>query len=96
MSGRLGATLAKGWRGRPTSVAHQSWPWHRGSVANLFCSPWDDDGQQWRPVLARRFGPSSTSMLAVSGAPPTKMKAPTWTSVFSEAPGAVDLAPGSG
>jgi hypothetical protein len=63
---------------------------------NLFCSPWDDGGQQWRPVLARRFGPSSASMSAVSEAPPAKMKAPMWASVFGEAPGAVDLAPGSG
>jgi hypothetical protein len=44
----------------------------------------------------RRFGPSSASMSAVSGAPPAKIKAPMWASVFSEAPGAVDLAPGSG
>jgi hypothetical protein len=56
-------------------------------VANLFCSPWDDGGEQWRPVLARRFSPSSASMSAVDGDPPTKMKAPTWVSVFGEAPG---------
>jgi hypothetical protein len=44
----------------------------------------------------RRFGPGSASMSAVSEPPPAKMKAPTWASVFGEAPGAVDLAPGSG
>jgi hypothetical protein len=61
-------------------------------VANLFCSPWDDDGQRWRLVLVRRFGPSSVSMSAGSGAPPAKLKAPAWASIFGEAPGAVDLA----
>jgi hypothetical protein len=68
-------------------------------VANLICSPWDDDGQQWRLVLAGRFGPSSAlmsaPMSAVSGAPPAKMRALTWVSVFGEAPGALDLALGS-
>jgi hypothetical protein len=65
-------------------------------VANLFCSPWDDGGQQWQLVLAGWFGPSSASMLAISGAPPAKLKAPAWASVFDEAPGAVDLYPKSG
>jgi hypothetical protein len=65
-------------------------------VANLFCSPWDDGGQQWWLVLVGQFSPSSASMSAVSGAPPAKMKAPMWASVFGEAPGAVDLAPRSG
>jgi hypothetical protein len=59
----------------------------RGDVANLFCSPWDDGGQQWRLVLAGWFSPSSASMSAVPGAPPAKMKAPTWVSVFGEALG---------
>jgi hypothetical protein len=63
---------------------------------NLFCSPWDGGGQQWWLVLARRFGPSSVSMSAVFEAPPDKMKAPMWASVFGEAPGAVDLVLGSG
>jgi hypothetical protein len=65
-------------------------------VANLFFSPWDDGGQQWWPVLVRQFGPSSTSMLAVSGVPPAKMKASTWVSIFGKALGAIDFAPGSG
>jgi hypothetical protein len=64
-------------------------------MANLFCSPWDDGGEQWWPMLVRRFGPSSASMSTVSRAPPAKMKAPTWASVFGEASGAVDLALGS-
>jgi hypothetical protein len=64
-------------------------------VANLFCSPWDDGGQQWWLMLVKRFGPSSVSMSAVFGAPLAKMKAPLWASVFDEAPGAVDLALGS-
>jgi hypothetical protein len=65
-------------------------------VANLFCSPWDDNGQQWRLVLVGRFGPISVLMSAVPGAPLAKTKAPTWASVFGEAPGAVYLASGSG
>jgi hypothetical protein len=65
-------------------------------VANLFCSAWDDDGQQWWLVLVRRFGPSLASMSTVSGAPPAKMKAPKWALVFSEAPRVVNLALGSG
>jgi hypothetical protein len=65
-------------------------------VANLFCSPWDNGEQQWRLVLVGRFDPSSASMSAVSGAPPAKMKATTWASVFDEAPGAVDKSLGSG
>jgi hypothetical protein len=65
-------------------------------VANLFCSPWDDGGQQWWLVSVRQFGPCLVSMSMVSGDPPAKMKAPKWASVFDEAPGAVDLALGSG
>jgi hypothetical protein len=65
-------------------------------VANLFFSPCNDGGQQWRPLLVRWFGPSLTLMSAVPGAPPAKLKTPTRTSVFGEAPGAVDLSPGSG
>jgi hypothetical protein len=66
---------------------------HRGDVANLFCSPWDDSGQWWWLVLAGRFGPSSASMSVGSRAPPAKLKAPVWASVFGEAPEVVDLAP---
>jgi hypothetical protein len=43
-----------------------------------------------------RFGPSSTSMSAGSGAPPAKLKALAWASIFGEAPGVVDLALESG
>jgi hypothetical protein len=64
-------------------------------VANLFCSPSDDSGQQWRLVLAGQFGPSSASMSAIFGAPPAKLKAPVWASIFGETPRAVDLAPES-
>jgi hypothetical protein len=64
-------------------------------MANLFCSPWDDGGQQWQLVLVRGFDPSLASMSAVSEPPLAKMKAPTWVLVFGEAPGAVNLAPGS-
>jgi hypothetical protein len=41
------------------------------------------------------FGPSSASMSAVFGAPPAKLKASLWASVFGEAPGVVDLSPKS-
>jgi hypothetical protein len=60
-------------------------------VANLVCSPWDDDGQQWWLVLVGQFDPSSVLMSAVFGTPPAKLKAKAWASVFSDAPGAVDL-----
>jgi hypothetical protein len=63
---------------------------------NLLCSAWEDGGQRWRLVWAGRFGPSSTSIFAGSGAPPAKLKAPAWASVFGEVPGAVNLAPESG
>jgi hypothetical protein len=65
-------------------------------VANLFCSPLNDGGQQWWLALARRFGPSLAFMSVIFGAPPVKMKAPKGASVFGEAPGAVDLALRSG
>jgi hypothetical protein len=60
---------------------------HRGDMVNLFCSLLDDGGQQWWLVLVRQFGTSSVSKSVVSRAPLAKMKAPTWASVFSEAPG---------
>jgi hypothetical protein len=65
-------------------------------MANLFCSPWEDDGQRWWLVWAGRFGSSSASMSAGSGAPPAKLRAPACVSVFGEAPGVVDLALESG
>jgi hypothetical protein len=61
-------------------------------VKNLLCSPWEDVGQQWQLVWARRLGASSASMAASSGAPPAKPKAPAWVVIFGETPGAVDLA----
>jgi hypothetical protein len=45
---------------------------------------------------AGRFRSSSALMSAGSGAPPAKLRAPAWVSVFGEAPGAVDLALESG
>jgi hypothetical protein len=45
--------------------------------------------------MAAGVGPSSASMSAVSGAPLAKLKAPTWASIFDEAPGAVNLPPES-
>jgi hypothetical protein len=62
---------------------------------DLFCSPWDDGGQRRWLVLVGQFSPSSASMSVVSGAPPAKLKALARASVFSEAPGIVDLAPES-
>jgi hypothetical protein len=64
-------------------------------VANLFCLPWDDNGQRWWLVLAGQFGPSSALMSVDSGAP-AELKAPAWASVFDEAPGVVDLVPEGG
>jgi hypothetical protein len=62
-------------------------------MVNLVCSPWDDGGQQWWLVLVGQFGPSSALMSVVFEAPPAKLKAPMWVSIFGEALGAVDLAP---
>jgi hypothetical protein len=47
-------------------------------------------------MWAGQFGPSSALMSAGFGAPPAKLNAPAWASVFGEAPGAVDLAPETG
>jgi hypothetical protein len=44
----------------------------------------------------RLFGPSSTSMSAVPGAPPAKLKTPTRASVFGEAPGQSTCLRGAG
>jgi hypothetical protein len=65
---------------------------HWGDVENLLCSPWKDDGQQWRPVWVGRLSSSSVSMAVGSGAPPVIPSAPAWVAVFGESPGAVDLA----
>jgi hypothetical protein len=69
---------------------------HGSDVENLFCSPWEDDGQQWWLVCGRWLDSSSASMAAGSGAPPAKLRAPAWAFAFGETPGAVDLAPESG
>jgi hypothetical protein len=46
--------------------------------------------------MARQFSSSLASMSSGSSAPLAKMKAPKGMLVFGEAPGADDLAPGSG
>jgi hypothetical protein len=43
-------------------------------------------------VWAGQGGASSASMMAGSGAPPAKPRAPAWASASSETPGVVDLA----
>jgi hypothetical protein len=40
----------------------------------------------------RQLGASSTSMAAGSGAPPAKLRAPTWASIFGDPSETVDLA----
>jgi hypothetical protein len=42
--------------------------------------------------MARRLDASSVSMAAGSEAPPSKLRAPTWVSVFGDPSGMVDLA----
>jgi hypothetical protein len=50
---------------------------HGCNLEKLLCSPWEDDGQQWRWLRARRLSSSSTSMSAASGAPPARRSSPT-------------------
>jgi hypothetical protein len=59
-------------------------------MENLLCSPWEDDGQQWRLVWAGRLGTSSASMAAGSGAPLAKSRAPAWAAVFGDSSGTVN------
>jgi hypothetical protein len=61
-------------------------------VENLLCSPWEDNGQQWRMVWAGHLDARSMLMVAGSGAPPAKQRAPTWAAVFSDPSGMVNLA----
>jgi hypothetical protein len=65
---------------------------HCGDAENLFCSPWEDVGQQWLLVWAGQLGASSTSMAAGFGVPPAKPRAPAWASVFDDPSRMVDLA----
>jgi hypothetical protein len=65
---------------------------HWGDVEKLLCSPWEDNGQQWRLVWAGRLGLSSVSMAAGSGAPPAKLRAPACAAVFGDPSKMIDLA----
>jgi hypothetical protein len=59
---------------------------HGCDLENILCSPWEDGGQQWRRLRARRLGSSSTSMSVASGAPPATRSSPMASSWAPLAP----------
>jgi hypothetical protein len=59
---------------------------HGCDLENLLCSPWEDGGQQWQRLPARRLGLSSTSMSVAFEAPPATGSSPTASSWAPLAP----------
>jgi hypothetical protein len=104
--------MARGDSGLGAALRSAPQPAHRVGYTVLRTSIFDEVftygiGVTWRTYIAhlgRTAGNnggwcgrgSSASMVAGSGAPPAKLRAPTWASASGETPRAVNLAPKSG